>query len=213
MAIKLKRSEWAVLIFTVAYVVVFGGAFLAAGNGEFVWYVITLVFFLGLIAATQRVAKFPALILWGLSLWGLAHMAGGGVTVGNGVLYSYVLLPLADNGELVLLKYDQIVHFYGFGVATLVLWHVLRRNFPALDGTKTIYAFAILGGMGLGVLNELIEFTAVLVFPDTNVGGYFNTALDMVFNTLGALTAAVLASFLTPSAQRQARRQTRAVSS
>lgn len=195
---KLKRSEWAALIFTVTYVVAFGGAFLAAGNSEFVWYVITLVLFLALVAATQRAARFPAFILWGLSIWGLAHMAGGGLTVGDGVLYSYVLLPLAGDGELVVLKYDQIVHFYGFGVATLVLWHVLRRNFPALDGTKTIYAFAILGGMGLGVLNELIEFTAVLVFPNTNVGGYFNTALDLVFNTLGAIAAAILASFLTP---------------
>jgi uncharacterized membrane protein YjdF len=136
-------------------------------------------------------------------------MAGGGLTVGDGVLYSYVLLPLVGNGELVLLKYDQLVHFFGFGVATLVLWHVLRRNFPALDGTKTIYAFAVLGSMGLGVLNELIEFTAVLAFPDTNVGGYFNTALDLAFNTLGALTAAVLAAFLTPSAQRHPQRQTR----
>jgi putative membrane protein len=206
MAMTLKRSEWVALIFTVTYVVVFGAIFLSAGNGEFVWYVITLVFFLGLIAATQRVARFPAFILWGLSTWGLAHMAGGGVTVGNGVLYSYVLLPLAGNGELVLLKYDQIVHFYGFGVATLVLWHVLRRNFPALDGTKTIYAFAILGGMGLGVLNELIEFTAVLVFPDTNVGGYFNTALDLVFNTLGAIAAAILASLLTSPMQKPASR-------
>ena len=47
---KLKRSELAVLIFTIAYVVGFGGAFLAAGNSEFVWYVVTLVIFLGLIA-------------------------------------------------------------------------------------------------------------------------------------------------------------------
>ncbi len=61
MAMTLKRSEWAVLIFTVAYIVVFGAIFLAAGNGEFVWYVITLVLFLGLIAATQRIASpaFP----------------------------------------------------------------------------------------------------------------------------------------------------------
>ena len=204
----LKRSEWAVLIFTITYVVVFGGVCLAAVIAEFVWYMITLVFFLGLIAATQRVARFPAFILWGLSLWGLAHMAGGGLIVGDGVLYSHQLLPLAGDGDLVLLKYDQIVHFYGFGVATLVLWHILRRNFPALDGTKTIYAFAILGSMGLGVLNELIEFTAVLAFPNTNVGGYFNTALDLAFNTLGALAAAVLASFLTPAARRNASRQT-----
>jgi putative membrane protein len=205
---KLTRSEWAVLVFTVTYVVVFGSVFLAAGNSEFVWYVITLVIFLGLIAATQRVARFPAFILWGLALWGLAHMAGGGLIVGDGVLYRYVLLPLAGDGEMAVLKYDQVVHFYGFGVATLVLWHILRRNFPVLDGTKTIYAFAILGAMGLGVLNELIEFTAVLVFPDTGVGGYFNTALDLVFNTLGAVSAAVLAWFLTRSAREPASRQT-----
>jgi uncharacterized membrane protein YjdF len=203
---RLKRSELAVLLFTLAYVAIFGGLFIAAGNSEFVWYVATLVIFLVLIAATQRVAQFPALILWGLALWGLAHMAGGGVRVGNGVLYSYVVLPLANTGELAVLKYDQIVHFYGFGVATLVLWHVLRRNFPALDGTKTIFAFAVLGGMGLGALNELIEFAAVVAFPNTNVGGYFNTSLDLVFNTLGALTAAVLASLLTPSPQKHATR-------
>ncbi len=200
---KLKRSERTVLIFTVAYVVIFGSVFLASGNGEFVWYVFTLVFFLALIVATQRAAQLPAFILWGLAIWGFAHMAGGGVPVGDGVLYSQVLLPLAGTGELVLLKYDQIVHFYGFGVATLVLWHLMRRNFPALDGTKTIYALAILGAMGLGVLNELIEFTAVLAFPDTGVGGYFNTALDLLFNTLGAITAAILASFLTTTATTQ----------
>lgn len=203
---KLKRSELAVLIFTIVYVVGFGGAFPAAGNSEFVWYVVTLVIFLGLIASTQRIAQFPATILWALALWGLAHMAGGGVSVGEGVLYSYLVVPLANAGELAILKYDQIVHFYGFGVATLVLWHILRRNFPALDGTKTIYAFAILGGMGLGALNELIEFTAVLAFPDTNVGGYFNTALDLVFNTLGALTAAVLASVMTAAEHKHAQR-------
>ncbi len=196
---KLKRSEWAALIFTIAYVAVFGSVFLSAGNSEFVWYVVTLLVFLALITATQRVAQFPAFILWGLTLWGFAHMAGGGLIVGNGVLYNHLLLPLTGSGEMAILKYDQVVHFYGFGVATLVLWHVLRRNFPALDGTKTIYAFAVLGGMGLGVLNELIEFTAVLAFPNTNVGGYFNTALDLVFNTLGALTAAFVASFLTRS--------------
>ncbi|NNE85714.1 MAG: DUF2238 domain-containing protein [Alphaproteobacteria bacterium] len=203
---RLKRSELAVLIFTLTYVVVFGSVFIAAGNSEFIWYVITLVIFLGLIAATQRVAQFPAFILWGLAIWGLAHMAGGGVTVGEGVLYSYMVVPLTPASELAILKYDQIVHFFGFGVATLVLWHILRRNFPMLDGTKTIYAFAILGSMGLGALNELIEFTAVLAFPNTNVGGYINTALDLVFNTLGAITAAILASFLSSASQQQANR-------
>ncbi len=199
----LKRSELAVLLFTLTYVAVFAIVFLSAGNSEFVWYVVTLVIFLGLIATTQRIAQFPTFILWGLALWGLAHMAGGGVIVNDSVLYAYMVVPLTSASELAILKYDQIVHFFGFGVATLVLWHILRRNFPVLDGTKTLYAFAILGGMGLGALNELIEFTAVLAFPNTNVGGYINTALDLVFNTLGALSAAALAAFRTSSSRQK----------
>ena len=36
----------------------------------------------------------------------------------------------------------------------------------------------------------MIEFVAVLGIADTNVGGYYNTALDLVFNALGAIIAA-----------------------
>ena len=48
--------------------------------------------------------------------------------------------------------------------------------------------------MGLGAVNEIIEFTAVLAVPDTNVGGYYNTALDLCFNAGGAVIAMVLVS-------------------
>jgi uncharacterized membrane protein YjdF len=124
-------------------------------------------------------------------------MAGGGIPIGDDVLYAAVLLPLVGEGEMTVLKYDQLVHFYGFGVAALVLRHVLRRNFPALDGTTTLFAFAVLGSMGLGALNEIIEFAAVVALPDTNVGGYYNTALDLCFNALGAVTAMILVATLT----------------
>jgi hypothetical protein len=38
----------------------------------------------------------------------------------------------------------------------------------------------------------MIEFSAVLAVPDTNVGGYFNTALDLCFNAFGAVLAMTL---------------------
>jgi len=191
-AIRLKPSEWGVLAFAAAYVLGFAVYFVRIGDREFLWYVATLVFFMVLIAATMKTSKFPPAILWALAIWGLVHMAGGGLRVGDGVLYSYRLLPIAGDGEFTLLKYDQVVHFYGFAVTTFVLWHLLRQNFPALVGSKTIYVFPILGSMGLGALNEIIEFVAVVAFPNTNVGGYYNTALDLVFNGLGACTAAML---------------------
>ena len=40
--------------------------------------------------------------------------------------------------------------------------------------------------------DEIIEFIAVLSVPDTNVGGYYNTALDLCFNALGAVIAVAL---------------------
>ncbi|MBO6782746.1 MAG: DUF2238 domain-containing protein [Alphaproteobacteria bacterium] len=189
---NIKPVEWAVLTVTLAYTAVFGAIFIARGNAEFVWYVVTLLILVGIVALGQRKAAFPAAILWALSLWGFVHMAGGGVPVNDSVLYAYVVLPLAGNGEFVFLKYDQVVHFYGFGVTAWLLWHLLRRHYPEMAGSASVYVFPVLGAMGLGAANEMIEFAAVVAFPDTNVGGYINTALDLVFNAAGAITAMVL---------------------
>ena len=53
--------------------------------------------------------------------------------------------------------------------------------------------------MGLGALNEIVEFTAVLTVPNTNVGGYYNTALDLVFNGAGAACAMIAIAIWTLS--------------
>jgi hypothetical protein len=45
---------------------------------------------------------------------------------------------------------------------------------------------AAIAGMGLGALNEIVEFIAVLTLPETGVGGYVNTSLDLTANTIGA---------------------------
>ena len=188
---RIERREWIVFWFTAAYIAGFTVWFLARGNAEFLWYVATTLCVIALAALGLRKAEFPAPLLWALSLWGLAHMAGGGVRVGEDVLYSWVIWPLAGVGELTILRYDQLVHAYGFGVTAWMLWHLLVRHFPEVAGTATSLVYPALGAMGLGAVNEIVEFVAVLVFPDTNVGGYYNTALDLVFNAIGA-TAAVL---------------------
>ncbi len=50
-------------------------------------------------------------------------------------------------------------------------------------------------GTGLGALNEVIEFAATKLLPNTNVGGYENTAWDLVSNLTGATFAACLLAF------------------
>lgn len=190
---NIRPGEWAVAAFTIAYVAGFTAWFLVRGNYEFVVYVLTMLVLIALIGRSLRFAEYPVGMLWALTLWGLLHMAGGGVPVGDSVLYSAQVVPItAENGEMTLLKYDQIVHAYGFGVTAWVLWHLMRRHFPLLDGTWTIYVYPALASMGLGAVNEIIEFIAVISVPETNVGGYLNTALDLVFNAAGAVIAMVI---------------------
>lgn len=192
----LTTHQKIILYFSLLYVIGFGTYYVSIRDFEFLWYVAVLVFFFILIFATLKRSEFSPTILWGLSLWGLLHMAGGGVAIGDHVLYAQKLLPIIDDGgEFVILKYDQLVHFFGFGVATLVVYHLLRPYLNEKTNYKVVYPLIAVAGTGLGVLNEIVEFSAVLAFAETGVGGYINTSLDLVFNTLGAIAAVFVIHF------------------
>ncbi len=185
---------WPVALFTSVYLV---GALLTAvqvGNHEFLLYIVVVVFMMGVVWVVHGRVALTSGALWCLSIWGLVHMAGGLVTVPEGwpvmgsnrVLYSLWLIP--DR-----LKYDHVVHAYGFGVTTWVCWQGMRA---ALGGhlhrvrpTLGLMVLCAAAGLGFGALNEVIEFAATLLVPETNVGGYLNTGWDLVANLLGATVA------------------------
>jgi hypothetical protein len=191
---NLRKSEWAITIFTVLYLLIFSFYYISIKNYEFMLYIGVVVFFAILIGSTLRKTNFDSLVLWGLSIWGLLHMAGGSLRVGDGVLYKLVLIPLVNiSPEFTILKFDQFVHFLGFGVATIAMFQLMLPHLKEKIPTKAIYFSAFLAGMGLGALNEIVEFIAVVVAPETGVGGYFNSSLDLVFNALGALAGIFIA--------------------
>lgn len=185
----LTRTHKAIIAFNAVYIFGFAAYYIYVQDYEFLWYVAVLLFLFALIGATLHRSKFTNAILWGLSVWGLLHMAGGGVQVGDGVLYALKLIPIVGTGEAFVLKFDQLVHFYGFAVATVVAHHLLAPQLKPRATRSVVYAVVFAAGLGLGALNEIVEFMAVLAFPETGVGGYYNTTLDLVFNGLGALTA------------------------
>jgi len=185
---QVKKNEVPILIVNLGYIVVFGGLSLARLNYEFVIYTAVIVLFFSLIFAAQRKVEFSQTVLWGLTAWGFLHMIGGHVFVGGKRLYELILLPLLPEYEI--LKYDQFTHMFGFGVATLAAYHLLRPHLKDRPhGWRTLSALVFLMGMGLGALNEVLEFLVVLVAPASGVGGYLNTALDLSFNMLGAVLA------------------------
>jgi hypothetical protein len=186
---EIIKNHKAVLIFTLLYLVPFTVFFVSSGKGEFIWYTLIVLGLFFLVFLTLPVSKFNKGIIWGLSFWALLHLAGGGLKVGASVLYDLVLIPIYNGGgEMILLKYDQVVHAFGFGLCAYIVFHFLKRwvQNPYRCG---VYIVAVLGGMGLGVVNEIAEFIAVILFPDNGVGGYVNTSLDLVFNSIGAVLA------------------------
>lgn len=183
-------------IFNLAYIGAATAYAVFIGNMEFLYYVgILCLMIFGTFIAHKNV-HYSAALLWGLSFWGLAHLAGGLITIpetwpidgGQRVLYSFWII---ENR----LKYDQLVHIYGFAVTTYLAWQTLsgiihRRYQRRLHPTFGLLLICATSSMGFGAINEVVEFFATLMLPETNVGGYINTGWDLVSNSIGAILAA-----------------------
>jgi len=193
----------------ILFVVLFNTTYLTAAvfsaasraNYEFILYIGVVV--VAILVVMRFYARYGLSItlLWLLSFWGFLHMAGGLVNVplhwptGGESKALYNLWIIEQR-----LKFDQLVHAYGFGVTVWLIWQVLQktlagkfnRPFQDIRPTAGLLFLCAIGSMGLGALNEIVEFIAMILVPETNVGGYLNTALDLVANLAGAFIAAIL---------------------
>lgn len=187
---KITKDLYPLLAVNIIAVSGFTAHFLSRQNYEFILYIFVILFFLVLIMMTNEKIGFSKPVLWGLTIWGLLHMSGGGIMIGDHVLYKQMLYTFSESYQI--LKYDQFVHAFGFAVATFVVYELLN---PLLkkdhDKWIRLSIVVIAAGAGLGALNEVIEFIATVITPETGVGGYVNTALDLVFNFVGASIAMV----------------------
>lgn len=141
-----------------------------------------------LVAAVEPPGGFSRVVLAGLSLWAVGHLAGGSVGIGDDrTLYNAVL----PGG----LHFDNAVHFVGFGTSGLAWWEATRPWLPAVPAHPAgVWAAVWLAGMGVGAVNEVAEFLFTLVVEDTNVCGYRNTGRDLIANLLGAAVAGGIAA-------------------
>jgi hypothetical protein len=188
---RFTKGVVAAIIFGIAYTIAAAGYSLAMGNTEFVFYVVVMIVLGVLVMGVHWRVGFSTALIWSLAVWGLLHMAGGLVRVGpdDDVLYNLWLFG-SSNGRG--LKYDQLVHAYGFGVSTWAVWEALRVKLARTRPDIPTLIACVLAGEGLGAINEIIEFTATKIMPNTNVGGYENNAWDLVFNLLGCIIAAAV---------------------
>jgi uncharacterized membrane protein YjdF len=180
------------VFFTVAYMMICSVMAFKQGNKEFLVYAGSMVVFIALVMHLHARVRLSNAALWMLSVWGATHMLGGTVPIPASMSESettrhvlYALRPVAG-----LPRYDQIVHAYGFFTATIAAWECLRKGLGARPGVG-LSASAALIGVGLGAVNEVLEFGVTLVVEDHGVGGYTNTGWDLVSNAVGCLIAGV----------------------
>jgi len=191
----LKKGQLPILIVNLLMVIGFGILYFSKKNYEFVMYIAVIILFFILILATNKKHNLSNGVLWGLTIWAFMHMAGGSLLHNGAIWYKWQLIEIVNNPDFFILRYDQLVHFIGFGIATLIGYQLLNPYLNKKVNWKVLSVLIVLLGMGIGALNEIIEFLAVVIIPETGVGGYYNTMLDIVFNTLGAICAVIWINF------------------
>lgn len=190
----MTRARIPIGVFTAAYLLVALFFAMQQGNDEFILYIGVVLGMILIIMLIDKHAHFSQGVLWCLSLWGLLHMLGGLWNVpvawtldpgGRPVLYSLWLIP----GYL---KFDHVVHAYGYAVSMWVAYQWFRWMYPESGPTLGVLVLCGLGGLGVGSLNEIVEFFASLLIVDNNVGGYENYGWDLVANLIGVTVSGLL---------------------
>jgi len=173
-------------------------------NYEFLLYAVTVLALATLLFKTNQYFGFDPIGLWLFNLWLILHIAGGLASWQGTRFYDLILLPLTGEPYDVL-KYDQFVHFFCYFVMAILMWRVVQKAARPGANRIIVCVLNVLAASSIGALNEIIEFVAVVALGTDGVGGYINTAIDLVANLLGAIvgTLYMLARFPAREAEPQ----------
>jgi uncharacterized membrane protein YjdF len=178
------KTKKVILLFNIIYLIIFAVLFLINKNYEFLAYIAFMFILIYFILKIDSHVNFSNMFLISLTMLGILHMLGGHLIINGTKLYGYGITPE--------LRFDKIIHFFGSIVATLGLYELLADKLKLkLKENKSLSFIVFLGGIGIGAIYEILEFSLVLILPETGVGGYFNTMGDLVADSLGALFAII----------------------
>jgi hypothetical protein len=157
----------------------------------------TLAYLISVAAVAFLIMRFrstpiPGPLAIALAVDANLHLAGGLIRVGNDVLYNASLGPYVSSLNTHLFQYDHFVHAFGSFVGTLALWTLLVPPSSKTWHRRDMVVLCALAGLGIGAINETLEFLATLAHNGAHVGGYTNTGWDLTFNILGAVAASCL---------------------
>ena len=185
---------WLLVIIAISYV------FLAviSNNYNLLFITFVVIIFIFTFKMIHKELHLTPHILIGLAIVIILHLLGLYVNIGGVRLYDFYLI---EN----LIKYDNITHFFSTFLVAIAGYNLLKPHLDhKVEYNKFLFCFIIiLLAMGLGAINELIEFGLVIFLGRAaEVGNYFNNAIDLLFNFFGAIIAGF---FIQPHHQKQTR--------
>ncbi|OVE74948.1 hypothetical protein BVX95_00805 [archaeon D22] len=180
---SIKRS----ILFSWVLLAAFIIAALIRKNYEFLFYASSLILLVLIIQISDKKFDYPKIALWGMNSWLILHLLGGMAKIGSTRLYDFMLLDIIGEPYHIL-KYDQFVHAYCYFFAAFFIYTLIKKEAPKMQWGLAVF-LTIVASIGIGGINEIIEFMAVVLVDSNGVGGYYNTAIDLVANTIGAIFA------------------------
>ncbi len=117
-------------------------------------------------------------------LW-LSNLLGSNIYLNGTKLYDIWIF---------FIRYDQLMHLLGSFVITLLIYTIFKKYLKRLfQKNKMIFLLTVvLITMGIGAVYEIIELIAVYFLNASEaVGTYYNNALDLIFNLIGSVLAAI----------------------
>jgi len=156
-------------------------------NMEFIYYCgISIIGAMALLSYYKKL-HLSNEIFFGIVFLIVFHILGGTIIIGGVRLYDMWFMGL---------RYDNFMHMLGAFILTLISYNLLKPYLSQKIKTEPI-PFAlllILITSGFGAFNEILElFAFVYLGANLGVGGYINNAVDLVFNTVGALIGVTFA--------------------
>jgi len=169
-------------IFTIIYLGYFLYRAFVIGNREFAGYI--FMFILLFILANLFFEKYVRQYIYLYSFivgFLLLHILGGIIYLDGIKMYDYYFFGLV--------RYDWFMHILGGFLSARIAYEMVKENFIYTKNSSQILIMIIIVlAIGVGTLNEIIEFIAVIFLnAQEAVGGYYNNLTDICNNLLGSI--------------------------
>ena len=188
---RLSRAERGSVLIAALAVAGFASYGFATHSPSTVGYV-SSVFVIAAAVVGLRRAVLPGLLAAGLAIAAIVTLAGGLIRVGHDVLYNASTGRYSPSLGTHFLQYDHVAHAYVSFVIVFACWFMIAAPHAGPGRRGELVLLAVGAALGLGALNEMVEFIATLAHHGAHAGGYWNTGWDLVCNFIGATAAGLV---------------------